>query len=101
MPSGSEVTQQWLNTVAGNFSWMGSVNLRTGPYMRPTDVGLRVHVGPNWYTWKGTWNSNNNSWNEGAGWEADKKIVVLTQAEYEALAVKDPNTLYVIQDAQS
>lgn len=101
VPSGSEVTQQWLNTVAGNFSWMGSRNPRTGPYMRPTDVGLRVHVGPDWYTWKGTWNSNNNSWNEGAGWEADKKIVVLTQAEYEALAVKDQNTLYVIQDAQS
>lgn len=101
MPSGSEVTQQWLDTVAGNFSWMGSKNLKTGPYMRPTDIGLRVHVGSNWYTWKGTWNSNNNSWNEGAGWEADKKIVVLTQAEYEALAVKDPNTLYVIQDAQS
>lgn len=101
VPSGSEVTQQWLNTVAGNFSWMGSANPRTGPYMRPTDVGLRVHVGPDWYTWKGTWNSTNNSWKEGAGWEVDKRIVVLTQAEYEALTAKDPNTLYVIQDPQS
>jgi hypothetical protein len=101
VPSGSEVTQQWLNTVAGNFSWMGSKNPRTGPYMRPTDVGLRVHVGPNWYTWKGTWDSTNDSWKEGAGWEVDKRIVVLTQAEYEALATKDQNTLYVIQDPQS
>lgn len=91
VPSGSIVTQQWVDTISAGYSYTYSVSsIRqetiTIPYLVSADTGYNVYIDGRKYTWNGT------------SWDAEKRIVSLTQAEYDAIVNKDADTLYLITD---
>lgn len=91
VPSGSTVTQQWVDTISAGYSYTYKVSkdtqqTTTVPYLVAADAGYSVYIDDRKYTWNG------------ASWDAEKRIVSLTQAEYDAIVTKDADTLYLITD---
>ena len=91
VPSGSTVTQQWVDTISAGYSYTYNVSsIRqetiTIPYLVSADTGYNVYIDGRKYTWNGT------------SWDAEKRIVSLTQAEYDDITNKDADTLYLITD---
>ena len=79
LPKGAAVDSAWMDAMNSTVT-----SSSTQKFLRAEDVGMRVYADGSWYTWSGT------------AWVKDTKVVRLTQAQYDALTVKDADTLYII-----
>ena len=89
IPSGSTVTQQWMDTIKAGYTYVWNPSSKTAviPYLSSADAGYNVMINGKKHTWNGT------------SWDIEKRIVSITQSDYDALTTKDENTLYLIVDA--
>lgn len=88
VPNNSTVSRQWLDTITAGYTYTYEPGSKTAliPYLSANDAGYNVLIGDRKYTWNGT------------SWDAEKRIVSLTQAEYDVIVTKDADTLYLITD---